>query len=223
MHHNDGEEFRAGNHAKKLPPRPSSGATAWGNPDKPRRAKRPQAVERSWKLPVGCGHHPAQPGSARGERHPITHHTSSEAPAARGPPDLDLVCPHPAELRAGAIPAVFFTAAEPGCRPKGLNRTLRQSCNRCSRKPPPRCRKHLGAATAPGYGWASPNQSGSRSDEQFFNNPVNPAGFQAAKSRADSAVFRGPRVSFAVAAGPTGCSPSAKPDLASGRNPYLFC
>jgi len=85
MHHLDGGKLRAGNHVKRFHRGPSSRAAVWRKPCKPRRAQNPQAVQRSRKLPVGCGHHPASFGSARGCATHTTH--SSEATPACGPPD----------------------------------------------------------------------------------------------------------------------------------------
>jgi len=104
MHHKGGGTLRAGNHAETLPSRLSRPGPRFGETQvvascKPRRAQSPQAVQRSRKLPVGCGHHPASFGSARECATPCMSLTCTPLPIQRRRPRAALRTPACFNLR----------------------------------------------------------------------------------------------------------------------------
>jgi hypothetical protein len=95
------------------PGSPTQGQARVGECRKPFRAARVRAAKKRHALPVGCGHHPAIIGSARGLRHPVhglhmhthtNHHSEASARARPSGPDLPFQAP--ALSRAGLQAAV---------------------------------------------------------------------------------------------------------------------
>jgi len=92
-----GQVLRAGNHAKHVRRAPVQAARFGATRIVPRRATRPQAEEVKRPLPVGCGHHPAKFGPARGMRHP---NYKNFRGAARARPSGPCILSHPGGFSA---------------------------------------------------------------------------------------------------------------------------